>query len=206
MKILLLGANGRTGREILDRALLAGDSVTALVRSEDKLADIAHSQLSVHVGDVCDSNDLKKIIVGHDLVISTLGPRLPTKAACTVYSESAKAIVDAMQGCGVNRLLVTSTALLFSTNKWLDRILRFVARHNVRNANLMEETIRSSGLEWTIARVGFLNDKASKDYRQAEGSLPEGGGAISRAALANFLLSEAKQSVHVHSVVGISNK
>ncbi|CAM3062725.1 hypothetical protein VITU102760_18965 [Vibrio tubiashii] len=70
----------------------------------------------------------------------------------------------------------------------------------------MEETIRSSGLEWTIARVGFLNDKASIDYRQAECSLPEGGGAISRAALANFLLSEAKQSVHVHNVVGISNK
>ncbi|MCG9727546.1 NAD(P)-dependent oxidoreductase [Vibrio brasiliensis] len=206
MKILLLGANGRTGREILNRALRAGDSVTALVRSEDRLADITHSQLSVHVGNVCDSNDLKKIISGHDLVISTLGPRLPTKAACTIYSDSAKAIVDAMQDCGVKRLLVTSTALLFPTNKLLDRILRFVARHSARNASLMEETIRASSLEWTIARLGFLNDKTSIDYRQAEGALPEGGGAISRAAVANFLLSEAKQPVHVHNVVGISNK
>ncbi len=203
MNIFLLGANGRTGRDILNQALDAGDSVTAIVRTEDRLSDITHSRLRVHAANVCDSNTFKDILTGHDVVISTLGPRSPTKTACTIYPESATAIVDAMQECGLNRLLLTSTALLFPSKKLLDRVLSFIARHNARNANLMEETIRASNLEWTIARVGFLNTKSTKDYRLAEESFPNGGSSISRAALALFLLTEAKQSIYIKKVVGL---
>jgi putative NADH-flavin reductase len=203
MKIILLGANGRTGREVLSHALNAGDSVTALVRAEDRLADVTHSRLKVHVGNVFDPNVLKAIIPGHDVVISTLGPRMPTRDACAIYSGSATAIVEAMQECGTNRLLVTSTALLYPSDKLLDRILGSIARHNARNAGLMEETICESGLEWTIARMGFLNNKSSIDFRLAEGALPDRCGPISRAAVAHFLLTEAKQSHYVNKVVGL---
>jgi hypothetical protein len=127
---------------------------------------------------------------------------MPTKAASTIYSESAIAVIEAMQECGVNRLLVTSTALLFPSDKLLDRILRLVAKHNARHAGLMEETIRASNLEWTIARLGFLNDKSSIDFRLAEGAFPDGG-SISRAAVAHFLLTEAKQSNYLYKVVGL---
>ena len=204
MKIVLLGANGGTGREILSRALKAGDTVTAVVRSEDRLADVTHPQLTIRVGNVCDSNELKAIFPGHDLVISTLGPRLPTKAATAIYSESATAIVEAMQACGVSRLLVTSTALLFPSKKLSDRLIRLVARHSAHNAGLMEESIRASNLEWTIARMGFLNDDSSTDYRLAVDALPDEGGSISRAAVAHFLVTEAKQSDHLRKVVGLS--
>ncbi len=203
MNILVLGANGRTGREILSRSLSAGDTVTALVRSKDSLSDMTHSRLNIHVGNVCDSSLLKEILPGHDLVISTLGPRTPTKVACSIYSKSATAIVAAMQQCGVNRLLVISTALLFPSDKLLDRFLRFVARHNARNAGLMEETIFASNLDWTIARVGFLNNKNGMTFRQAQNALPDGAGSISRAAVAQFLLTESKQSKHVCKVVGL---
>lgn len=204
MKIILLGANGRTGREVLNRALGAGDSVTALVRSEDRLADVNHPRLKVHVGNVCDPDALKQILPGHDVVISTLGPRTPTKAACAIYSESATAIVKAMKESGVNRLLVTSTALLFPSDKLIDRILGFIARHNARYAGMMEEIISASNLEWTIARLGFLNDKSSTEYRLTEGTLPDGGSSISRAAVAHFLLTEANQSSYANKVIGIS--
>jgi len=202
MKIILLGANGRTGREILSRALDAGDTVTALVRAEDRLADVTHSRLNIHVGNVCDPNTLKQILPGHDVVISTLGPRTPTKAACIIYSESATSIVEAMQECGVSRLLVTSTALLFPSDKFLGQVLRFIARNNARYAGLMEETICASNLEWTIARMGFLNDKNSMEYRLAEGAFPDGG-SISRVAVASFLLTEAKEPKYLHKVVGL---
>ncbi len=204
MKILLLGANGRTGRKILNLALEAGDDVTAVVRLEGKLADIDHPRLNVRAGDVCDAEALKQILPGHDVVISTLGPRTPTKAACRIYSDSAVAIVDAMQECGVNRLLVVSTALLFPNSKFMDRVLRFIARHNALNASVMEDTILASKLEWTIARVGFLNEKSSVEYRLAEGALPEGSNSIPRAALAYFLITEAKQPNHTCKIVGVS--
>lgn len=203
MKIALLGANGRTGREILTRALAAGNTVTAIVRTEDKLADIQHPQLRVCAGNVCDANTLKTLLPGHDVVISTLGPRTPTKAACTIYSESAKAIVEAMEHSGVNRVLVISTALLFPNNRLFHRALRWIAQHNVRNADLMEASLRASTLEWTIARVGFLNNNSSEEFQSSVGTFPDKASSISRAAVADFLLTEARECNHPHKVVGL---
>lgn len=204
MNIVLLGANGRTGREVLGQALGAGDTVTALVRAGSKLGDLRHERLDVRVGNACDPSVLKALLTGHDVVISTLGPRLPTRAATAIYSDSAASIVDAMQGSAVNRLLVTSSALLFPSDGLLDRILRRLTPHAVREAGRMEERIRSSSLDWTIARMGFLTNDDATGYRHAEGALPEGGSSISRAAVASFLLQEARQSGYGRQVVGLS--
>lgn len=204
MNVVLLGANGRTGREVLGQALSAGDRVTALVRVADNLGDVSHERLEVRVGDACNPGVLEAILPGHDVLISTLGPRLPTKAATAVYSDSAASIVDAMQGSGVNRLLVTSSALLFPSDRLLDRALRRLTPNVVREAGRMEERIRSSSLDWTIARMGFLTNDPATGYRHATGASPEGGGSISRAAVARFLLAEAREAAHVGQVVGLS--
>ena len=203
MNIVLLGANGRTGREVLGRALSAGDTVTALVRAEGKLGDVSHERLEIRVGNACDPKVLEAILPGHDVVISTLGPRLPTKAATAIYSDSATSIVDAMQGSDVNRLLVTSSALLFPSDRLLDGVLRRLTPNVVKEAGRMEERIRSSSLDWTIARMGFLTNDRATGYRQAVGASPEGGGSISRAAVACFLLTEARRSAHRRQVVGL---
>ena len=204
MNIVLLGASGRTGREVLVRALSAGDGVTALVRAEGKLADLGHERLDVHVGSACDPRVLAALLPGHDVVISTLGPRRPTKVAAAVYSDSARAIVGAMEGSDVDRLLVTSSALLFPSGRLRDRALRGLVRSVVHEARRMEELICASSLDWTIARMGFLTDDASTAYRHAEGEAPDGGGSISRAAVASFLLTAARQSAHRRQVVGLS--
>lgn len=204
MNIVLLGASGRTGREVLVRALSAGDGVTALVRAEGKLADLSHERLEVHVGSACNPRVLAALLPGRDVVISTLGPRRPTKASAAVYADSARAIVGAMEGSDVNRLLVTSSVLLFPSGRLRDRVLRGLVRSIVQEARCMEELICASSLDWTIARTGFLTNDASTAYRHAEGASPKCGGSISRAAVASFLLTEARQSAHLRQVVGLS--
>ena len=203
MKIVLLGANGRTGREILSQALITGDTVTAVVRAVDRLSDVSHARLEVRVGSACDSNFLESILPDHDVVISSLGPRKPTKADCTIFSESAAAIVEAMLKSNVSRLLVSSTALLFPSSKFSDRIFRWSAKNNYQQAGQMEECIRSSSLEWTIVRTGFMTNRSTTDYQVAERALPEGGGSISRAAFAQCFLTEAKQFSHLRQIVGL---
>ena len=204
MNVLLLGANGRIGREVLVRALSAGDTVTALVRAEGKLADLGHERLEVHVGSACDPTVLEALLPGHDVVISTLGPRRPTKASAAIYSDSANSIVNAMQASDVNRLLATSSALLFPSDRLRDRALRGLVRNVVKEARRMEDRIRASSLDWTIVRMGFLTNDASTAYRHAEGACPEGSGSVSRAAVACFLLTEARQPTHLRQVVGLS--
>jgi len=203
MRVALLGANGRTGRRVLARLLEAGDEVTAIVRTEERLADVEHPLLSVCAGDVCDPRVLEGALPGHDVVISTLGPRMPTRATCAIYPESAAAVVEAMKNAGVNRILVVSTALLFPSRGLFQRVLRWVARHNARHASRMEETLRESGLDWTIVRVGFLENAGAESFQHSVGAFPEKGGSIPRAALARFLVTEAREDEHLREVVGL---
>jgi len=200
MKSLVLGANGRTGRQFIDRVLSAGGHVTAVVRGADRLADVHHPRLRVCVGDPCDPALLATVMPGHDVVVSALGPRRPTKSASAVYPDSASAIVEAMRVSGVTRLLVTSSAMLFPSRRFFDRMLRLLVPRIVAAARRMEDTIQSSGLDWTIARTGFLTDDADGTYRTSDRE----GGTISRAGVANFLRREAEQGRHIGEVVGLS--
>lgn len=203
MKIVQIGANGRTGKKVMQLALDAGYLVTALVRSADSLGDMRHERLKICVGNVCDPEFLKSEFPGHDIVISTVGPRLPTKKACLVYADSANAIAEAMESAGIRRVIITSTALLFPIRKFIDRVIRIIARNNFRAAGLMEQRIRNAGLDWTFARVGFLTDEDAKSYRKAVGEMPEGCGSIARFALAEFLFTELKHSEHIGDVIGL---
>lgn len=203
MKIFLLGASGRTGREVLRRALNAGDSITALVRAEDRLADISHERLQVRVGSPCDPSVLELLLPSHDVVVSVLGPRRPWKSATAIYPESGAAIVEAMRRSDVRRLLVTSSGLLFPENGFFVGALRWLVRSLVADAGRMEEHIRSSSLDWTIARTSFLTNDSATSYRLAADALPEGGGSVSRAAVASFLLTEAQHPSHRRQVVGL---
>lgn len=203
MKIVLLGANGRTGRLVMRQALATGHTVTGLVRSADSLSDVHHDRLQVRVGNVSDPTFLKDVLPGHDAVVSTVGSRSPMKSACAIYSDSAAAIAEAMQATGLKRVLITSTALLFPPSGIFDHVIRVIARNNQKAAALMEDLIRNAGLDYTFARTGFLTNGDDPNFTKAEGAVPDGGGSISRLALANFLVTELKQSDHVGEVIGL---
>lgn len=198
MNILVLGANGRTGREVLRQALDAGDSVTALVRRENSLTELAHERLVVRVGSACDREAVASCLPGHDAVLSTLGPKWPTRAASAVYPDSAAALVGAMQCSTVRRVLVTSSAMLDSHQSLLGRVLRRLVPRIVEGVRLLEREITTSSLDWTIARLGFLSNGPARDYRVGK------GGAISRAAVASFLLDEVRTPHHLRAVASLS--
>jgi uncharacterized protein YbjT (DUF2867 family) len=164
VKLVVLGANGRTGKHVLEAALEKDIEVTAVVRSADKRPGLQHERLKVVVGDPCDPAFLKRVLRGQDAVISTLGGRRPTKAATAVYFRSAEAIVEAAWETGVKRVLATSTALLFREQTAMGRVLRIIVPNVVRSAARMEEIFETSGLNWTTARAGFLHDSDEARY------------------------------------------
>lgn len=203
MRLFLLGANGRTGRELIRLALEGGNSVTALVRSRDRLSDIHHRNLTIHAGSVCDTEVLAARLPANDGLISTLGPRWPTQSASAIYYNSAAAIVAAMARTGVRRLVVTSSALLFPADNRMARILQCAVRRPIEAAQRMEQIICTAIVDWTIVRTGFLKNGIDGTCRTEVGSLPAEPRAVSRAALARFLLSEIEQPCQVRKVVGL---
>ena len=79
MKLFVIGANGKTGREILDLAGTRGHQVTAFVRSPDKLRlAIAHRagaarSLTIVSGDPRRPESIAAALPGHDAVLSAIG-------------------------------------------------------------------------------------------------------------------------------------
>ena len=204
MKLVVLGANGRTGKFVLQAALEKGMDVTAVVRSADKKPAIRHDRLKVVVGDPCETGFLQQVLRGQDAVISALGGRRPTKAATSVYYRSADALVEAAWDTGLKRVLVTSTALLFREQTVMGKILRLLVPNIVRSATRMEETLKTSGLNWTSARPGFLNDADEASYRAQKDRLPKDGTSVSRQALAKFLIDSIENPEARCAAFGVS--
>lgn len=77
MKILVLGATGRTGRLFIHKALEEGHSVTAYVRNPDKALTLlgTHPNLTITPGDLNDTERLTAASAGQDVMVSILGQK-----------------------------------------------------------------------------------------------------------------------------------
>src|SRR5262245_46147463 len=73
-RVLIVGATGGTGRQLVSQALGRGFHVTALVRKPAAF-QLEHPRLRVLVGDVLDPISLKPAMAGQHAVISALGHR-----------------------------------------------------------------------------------------------------------------------------------
>lgn len=205
MNLVILGANGRTGTHVLRLALERGETVTAVVRSEEKRPKLQHTRLRVVVGDPCDPAFLADVFRGQDAAISTLGGRMPTKRATAVYPDSADAIIQAAWESGLKRVVVTSTALLFPARRWRDAMLAALVGNVVKSATRMERSLAASNLNVTVARCGFLTDDEHATYRALEDALPVNGSSVSRAALATFLIHTVLRQGSGYRVYGVSS-
>jgi putative NADH-flavin reductase len=200
LRLLVIGATGRTGREVVQQALARGHQVTAFVRSPGGVP-FKHERLTVVKGNAMDEDELFAAMQNHDAVISTLGPRQVFKPGSLLH-DSAIAATHAMQRAGIKRLVVLSAAAHFPGIP--NRIASFVMRGHMRDSLAMEETVQSNGLDWTIARPPRLTQENSSGYRSREGAAPKMGFTLSRKAVAAFMLDAIEQNKHLHKIVGIA--
>ncbi len=203
MKLLLLGATGGIGRALIDQAIERGHTVTAFVRSPEKLG-AARERLIPYKGDPHSVEELRAALPGHDAVISALGP--PGAGPTTIHRDCARSTVAAMEATGVRRLLIVSAAVLFEGQGPLYWLLRNTFLRNIaEDTGGMERIVRATQLAWTIVRPPALNDgRLTGKYHIAEESMPRGGSRVPRADVAHFLLDECEQQRHLRHMVGMA--
>ena len=83
------------------------------------------------------------------------------------------------------------------------RYQRFHLRQHARDLTGMENAVRASGLEWTIARPPRLVQRSALGYRSQDEALPEGSRVMSFGAVAAFMLDCIEQHTHARRVVGL---
>src|SRR5262249_45890590 len=148
----ILGANGKTGTQLIDLALARGHEVTAFVRSPDKIAR-RDPHLHVVQGDPHHVDELARALPGHDVVLSALGvaPREALRPT-TLLQEPAASRAAAMARAGGRRLVPVPVAVLSPEKGLRSTFFRWLLKHLMRDHGAAEPIVRASDLEWTIAR------------------------------------------------------
>src|SRR6266852_3083385 len=201
MNLLILGATGRTGRLVVEQALAAGHTVTALVRSPEKLT-VRNSSLRVVAGKATDAADVARALEGADAVLSTLGGN------GSVIADSTRAIVEAAHQTGVKRVIVLSS--FFVERKRLGavaRLLTGVAMGSViKDKKAGEELLRQSDLDWTIVYASLLKDGPLSGSVEVlpVGAMRRISDRISREDVAAWMVQAATNGQLNHRSVGIT--
>jgi len=192
VKLLVVGATGPTGQQVVRQALDLGHDVTAFVRDPAKLP-IAGGALEVVTGTLPDSEQtLTGALRGRDAVISSLGVRSAFRAQGLI-EKSMRVLVPAMQREGVRRLVVVSAFGVGDSRRdapLLPRIMYRLLLGDIFADKLAgEDVVRASGLDWTFLYPTLLTDAPRTGrYRAAERLELHGMPRISRADVADFAL------------------
>src|SRR5882762_2289948 len=206
MKLIVLGATGGTGLEIVRLAIERGHSVTAFVRSPERLKPF-RDRITVKQGNLLDAAELEPVIKGHDAVLSAFGPRVPiAKGDANLLRQFAVALTTAMPRAGVRRVVLESVAFLFKDAVIPPAYLlgRLFFPGVVADASGMEKVLEKSGLDWTIARPPKLTPKPyTGRYRVREGHLPPFGFSMSYADVADFMIKAVQNRSLIGKVVGV---
>ena len=128
MKIVVFGATGGTGQNVVKQALEKGYQVIAFTRSLQKLG-AKGDKLIPFEGDIQNASKVSEAIAGAEAVISTLGPT--DNKAHWVVTTGTKNILAGMKQHGIARLVVTAGAGVGDPNdepKFIHKFMNFILR------------------------------------------------------------------------------
>ncbi len=204
MKLLVIGAAGKTGKSIVEQATAAGHQVTAFVHNAEKYDP--PTGVEVFAGDAQNPTKIEKALVGQDAVIDALGGKTPFLES-TLETAVARIVIDKMRSSGARRLIVISAlgegdslgqAGFFYEHLLMPTFLRGVAKDKAG----MEAAVESSGLDWIILRPGILQDGDPKGNVQVLPSTSdEKAGSIHRSDVAAFAVAQLTGNTYVGQAV-----
>ena len=208
MKLVIFGATGSIGIQVVEQALDQGHQVTAFARTPAKL-DIQHPNLMLFQGDVTNLASVEQAIQGQDAVVCVLGGG--KNLSSTVRSEGTQQIIRAMEQTGVRRLICQST--LGAGDSWSNLdfywkyiMFGFILRKVFADHQLQERYVKQSQLDWTIVRPSaFVDGPRTGVYQHGFASnqkLPSL--KIARADVADFLLKQLASDAYLGKTPGLS--
>jgi uncharacterized protein YbjT (DUF2867 family) len=200
MKILLLGATGGVGKQLLQQALEHGDEVTAFVRDPAKLT-LSHANLKVVQGDVFNKDDVMQAMTGQEAVASCLNTSRGIHESDELERMFAN-VVPAMLAHGVKRIVYCASAGIYNEIPGeMGKQVMFMLRHPLHDHAQAVAAIKAAGLDYTIARpLGLIDAPLTGQYQEVLEGVPSNGNTIARADVAHFML----KALHDDSYIGTS--
>ena len=218
MKILVLGATGRTGRHIVEEALKQGYDLNVLVRDKNKIS-YGSKSIKVYQGTPARRTDLAAAMQGCDLIISALSIARASDAPWSklitpenFISESMKNVIAEAGQQNLKRLITISAWGVGETQKEIPFWLRWLIKYTnlgpvYAEHESQEKLLANSNLNWTAVRPVALNDsKKMKTLRASFDNFPKPSLYISRQSVAKFMVDIVKSDEYDMKSPTISEK
>jgi putative NADH-flavin reductase len=208
MKIVIFGASGTVGIEMVKQGLEQGYEVTAFARNSEKLADISNINLNIYKGDVLNALDVENALRNQDAVFCALGDGRIGK----IRSAGTKNIVDAMNKLGIQRFICQTTLGMGESYRNLNFIWKYLMfgillKKAFQDHKLQEKYILNSNLDYTIVRPSALMPGEIKnEYKIGfDGNYKDLTLKISRKEVASFMINQLQNQTYLRKAVSISN-
>lgn len=156
-RVLVAGATGGTGREVVREARAAGHAVRVLVRDEARARAVFGDGVEYAVGNVTDPASLRAAVQGVDYVVSALGSNTqndPSNKPEFVDYGGVKSLVEASVAAGVKHFVLVSSMGATHPDHMLNRMFDNILVWKLKG----EDALRASGLRYTVVRPGGLRD------------------------------------------------
>ena len=205
MKVIIFGATGTVGRELVKQALDKGYTITAFVRTASKL-ELTHPNLNLVQGDVMNYASVEKAVQGQDAVLCALG----AGRKGVIRSEGSKHIIRAMEKANVKRFICQTTLGVGDSKETLTFFWKYIMfglllRAAFADHVLQEAYIKQSELDWTIVRPGaFTDGERTGTYQHFEGTIKGLELKISISDVADFMLKQLNDDSYLHKMPGLS--
>ncbi|MFC6903900.1 SDR family oxidoreductase [Halalkalicoccus tibetensis] len=190
--VLVAGASGKTGRELLNLLRTTGLSVRAMTRDPGKVDQLERLGADeVIVGNLLEQADADRAVSGVDAVLCAVGtkPGLGALTGPFVDGQGVMTLADAASEAGVEHFVFESSLGVGDAKAGLPLPARLLIRPILRAKDRSESHLRESGLTYTILRPGMLTD----DAPSGDAVVGEGGdsvsGRISRADVARLMVA-----------------
>jgi putative NADH-flavin reductase len=174
--ILVLGASGRTGAQVVDYALSRGHNVVALLRNPSRIAERAG--LTVVDGTPAKVTDLAAAILDTEAVISALGnvrtsdmPWSRQVSPPRFMTGAMRNAVAAMKTADLRRIVIVSALGVGNSLPVAPAYYRCTIQHTnlattFADHNLVDREIRQAGVDWTLLRPVLLTNSAKPQPAQ----------------------------------------
>jgi len=207
--IMVFGASGGTGLEVVEQALETGLQVTVVLRHPDAFP-IRHENLRIIKGDVLQPQTFENAFFGIDAVVSCLGTR--NRESTTVYSEGVTNIITAMQKLNLDRIICLSAGAVvvppnasFIMKFIIKNILQRLFKYSYADMLKMETYLINSATNWTVIRPPrLLNGDKTGKYRTVINGFLTGMSSLTRSDLAHYILHHLDDEKTYKSKVEIS--
>ena len=159
MKILVIGASGRVGSDLVQQLLADNHQVIGTTRQQEKLFnDKNYSQLNLDI--TAEKDDIEsQIDKDIDAVYFVAGSG--GKNILEVDLHGAVKTMQAIQDTGIKRYIMLSTVFSLDTGKWSNPGIAELKEYYICKHYADQWLVNNSSLDYTIVQAGALKERAA---------------------------------------------